>query len=317
MPRNPFGCSTPGQSAYDTARAEKKAQYDLVRKYQESYIDKLLSITFKYGNILYSANNEVRFQEPEWGKYWISYFRKKAELQGKSIFCTDMFWDLLDLPDSRDFDYMMANHEFYDYFDISQSAAHRRKESDTDRDIGEYHWNKVIYAVNKARSVNKVVHMNKVYGCNLKNGKWMGGDNNGIEDFWRSLFAGVAGVRFHRPPWGLGLSETAKNSMKAVRFIEEKIKFWEVEPHQELLSGLDQDEAYLNASPGEKYLIFFTDGGSVELDLESYTGNRYELTWFDIDNGVESGTTGQINGGSMVSINTPGDGHWVAIIDLS
>ena len=313
-PRNPFGFSTPGQLAYDTADASGKKRHDLVRKYQEGFIDKLLSVTFKYGNVLYSANNEVRFQDPAWGEYWINYIRRKAEAQDRTVICTDMFWDLIDLPGPSDFDYLMENSDFYDYFDISQSCLHKRQDSETERDIGEQHWAKITYAANNAGSVNRLLHMNKIYGCNLKNDLWMGGDNNAIEDFWRSLFAGVAGVRFHRPPWGLGLSEKAKHSMKAVRFIEKRIKFWEVEPHQELLSGLQQDEAYLAAKPGEKYLLFFTDGGSAGLNLESYEGTLYELTWFDIDAGMESGAQEQIGGGAIVDINAPGDGHWVAII---
>ncbi len=314
-PRNPFGWTTPGQSAYDTADAVKKAQYDLVRKYQEGFMNKLLSVTFKYGNVLYSANNEVRFQEPAWGEYWIKYIRKEAKAQDKSVICTDMFWDLIDLPGPCDFDYLMDHKDFYDYFDISQSSLHRKQPFDTERKIGEMNWIKVTYAVDKARSVGRLTHMNKIYGSDLIDDAWQGEDNNAIEDFWRSLFAGVAGARFHRPPYGLGLSDKAKNSMKAVRFIEEWIKFWEIDPHQELLTSRELDEAYLAARPGEKYLVFFTDGGSVGLNLESYSGSKYELKWFDIDIGEEFSTQEQITGGAIATLNAPGDGHWLGILN--
>jgi hypothetical protein len=312
-PKNPFGCSTPGQKAYDTASAEKKAQFDLVRKYQEDFMDKLLSITFRYGNVIYSANNEVRFQEPAWGKYWINYIRDKAEAQEKSVICTDMFWDLIDLPGPCDFDFLMEHSDFYDYFDISQSSLHRKKGDESEREIGELNWQKVSYAATKATSVDRLIHLNKIYGSDLKEDNWQGGDHNAIEDFWRSLIAGVAGARFHRPPWGLGLSEKAKNSMKAVRFIEREIKFWEVEAHQELLSDRNLDEAYLAADPGNKYLLFFTDGGSVDLNLEPYGGNSFRLRWYDIDAGKETEGSEQVMGGSTIHLTAPGEGHWAAI----
>lgn len=61
---NPFGQTAPGQTAYRNASPREQAQLDLVRGYQERFIDKLLSVTFTYGHVLYSVNNEVRYQEP-------------------------------------------------------------------------------------------------------------------------------------------------------------------------------------------------------------------------------------------------------------
>jgi hypothetical protein len=264
--------------------------------------------------VLYSANNEVRFQEPAWGEYWIRYIRQAAEKHGKRVLCTDMFWDLIDLPGPCDFDYLMAHYDFYDYFDISQSSLHRKQPSDTEREIGEKHWIKVSYAVEEAGSVGRLTHMNKIYGSDLIEDRWQGEDNNAIEDFWRSMLAGAAGVRFHRPPYGLGLSEKAKNSMKAVRFIEDEIKFWEVEPNQELISDRDLDEAYLAADPGDKYILFFTDGGSVDLDLKAFKGRIYNVRWFDIDSGTATNGVEKITGGSLISLHAPDQGHWVAVI---
>ena len=63
---NPFGWGTPGQTSYDNADAKRKGQYDLVRSYQEKFMDKLLSITFGYDNVRYSWNkvhyhNQIAF----------------------------------------------------------------------------------------------------------------------------------------------------------------------------------------------------------------------------------------------------------------
>lgn len=60
----------------------------------------------------------------------------------------------------------------------------------------------------------------------------------------------------------------------AVRKAETMIEFWDVEPHMELLGKREKDEAYLAAQPGEQYLLYFTDGGSVDLDLSDASGSR-------------------------------------------
>ena len=76
--------------------------------------------------------------------------------------------------------------------------------------------------------------MTKIYGNDLAlNGKpWSrfkpGDTDNGIEEWWRNLLAGVAGVRFHRPTAGIGLYAEAKNCIAATRKVETRVKFWDV-----------------------------------------------------------------------------------------
>jgi hypothetical protein len=132
---------------------------------------------------------------------------------------------------------------------------------------------------------------------------------------WRNLIAGVAGVRFHRPPAGIGLGPEAKHCLAAIRKVESKVKFWDVEPRMEQLTNREDDEAYLAAEPGNLYILYFTadGGGSVGLKLDSYPNTQFELNWVSIDSG-EWGSTATINGGSTVTINRPGPGHWAAAI---
>lgn len=309
---NPFGQSTPNQTAYKNAGPKGKAQFDLVRRFQEKFMDKFLSVTFAYDNVLYSANNEVRHQEPGWGQYWIDHIRRAAAQKGKTVLCTDMFWDLLDLPGPSDFDYLMANPDIYDYFDISQTSAHRTSKALQPRGAGHAHWKKVSHAAKHAKAVNRLLHVNKIYGS-PQAGLWMGTAEGAIGEFWRSLIAGVAGVRFHRPESGIGLSEKSKDCMRAVRLLEDKIKFWEVESRQDLLTDCALDEAYLAAKPGERYILFFTDGGSIGLKLDAYAEAGFDLTWIHIDSGALGPSLG-LTGGRTVSIVAPTPGHWVAAI---
>lgn len=311
--QNPFGQTTPGQRYYRNADPELQAKLDMLRSYQEQFMLRLLEVTLPYGNVLYSANNEVRHQEPVWGEYWLEFIRKEAKRQGVAVVCTDMFWDILDIPDSPGFDHLLANTDTYDYFDVSQTSAHRGHQDLSVAEAGEVHWNKIRYAVGEGRKVNRILHMDKIYGSKDKVNGWMGSAENAVEEFWRSLIAGVAGVRFHRPDGGIGLSERARNSLRAVRLVEEKVKFWEVEARQDLLTDREPNEAYLAADPGQKYILFVPDGGKVGLQLDEHSATCFDITWVNVATG-EVDSQEHLHGGEVFDIEAPGNGPWVAIL---
>jgi hypothetical protein len=80
----------------------------------------------------------------------------------------------------------------------------------------------------------------------------------------------------------------------------------------DLLSDRETDEAYLAARPGEKYLLYFTDGGSVTLDLTDHS-RTFDLRWINVSTG-DWGQTTTLKGGSKVNISAPGKSGWVATI---
>ena len=100
--------------------------------------------------------------------------------------------------------------------------------------------------------------------------------------------AGCAAVRHHRDGGGIGLQPPAKACIRAARHAASLVPFWEITPHQELLKDRENDEAYLAARPGEQYVLYFTDGGSVGLDLTRHTG-RFRITWINIAAGRTGG----------------------------
>ena len=104
--------------------------------------------------------------------------------------------------------------------------------------------------------------------------------------------------------------------------MESQIKFWEIEPHMELLSDREPNEAYLAAKPAERYAVYFTNGGSVKLDLSRAPGT-YNITWISVSMGIttQSSATGgyrlmkkTIKGGGVVTMSAPYKGGWVAAI---
>jgi hypothetical protein len=133
-----------------------------------------------------------------------------------------------------------------------------------------------------------------------------------VERFWRNLIAGTASCRFHRPPAGIGLNDTAKACIQAARKAESRIELWDVKSRMDLLGDRQEDEAYLAARPGEKYLLYFTDGGSVDLDLSKYD-YRFSLQWISIATGQWAGKA-NIAGGKKVTIKAPGKMGWAAVV---
>lgn len=140
--------------------------------------------------------------------------------------------------------------------------------------------------------------------------------------FWRNIIGESASSRFHRPDAGNGLNDYAKASIQAARLLEKRIRFWEVTPKMGLLANRDDNEAYLAAKPGEKYAVYFTDGGEVGLDLSNAAGT-YEITWISVSMGitVETGQTlgrrkqeKTIEGGNVVTLTAPYKGGWVAAV---
>jgi len=157
----------------------------------------------------------------------------------------------------------------------------------------------------KPRPLNTV----KTYGAD---GGRHGNTRDGIERWWRHVIGGAATARFHRPPSGHGLSELSIASVKAARKLEAIMKPWEINAANNLLTDRGNDEAYLACKPGKAYALYFTDGGEVGLDLRK-AGGRYLLKWIDLSTGKWKDEQ-SIIGRQIVTIETPGKGHWLAVI---
>ncbi len=284
--RQPFFFTTPHQR-----------NNRVVLKYQQRFVDKMLSYALKYNHVLYCMDNETSGQEA-WGAYWAEYIRKRASEIGRGVCLTEMWddWDLKSAQHRLTFDHP----ERYEFIDVSQNN-HKK---------GQEHWDNFQwvrhYIAKRPRPINTV----KTYGAD---GNTFGHTNqDGIERFWRHLIGGAASARFHRPPSGLGLSAPAIATLKAARKLESRIKLWDVDPANHLLTDRRPNEAYLAAKPGHAYALYFPDGGSVGLKLDQAPGD-YTLQWIDISRGdwAEKST---LKGGQTVRIDAPGKGNWVCAL---
>lgn len=274
----------------------------LVRQYQEAFVDKVLSISLEFPNVLYCMNNEIG-EPPEWGRYWARYIRARAAEEGKSV-------SLADMRRNHDFSSdeqvrLLHDREHYDFFEISQNNATN----------DQRHYDQILSV--RERVTGQPVPLNnvKIYGGEI--GRWTTSVEEGTRRFWRSIFGGCASARFHRPGpshhfFGIGLSELAQTHIRSMRMVTNAFDLFSTEPRNDLLSDRAENEAYCLAKPGVQYALYFPDGGAVTLDLSAAPGT-IQVRWLDISRSAwrEPET---VAGGGRLKIETPGMGQWAVLV---
>ena len=279
---------------------EHKSGYDAIRTHQERFVTKVLSYSLPYGNVLYCMNNETS-TSPEWGRYWMALIQTRAAEEGVEVYTTDMFDDGWKPETSEKLRQAFDDPGAYPFIDISQVNS---------RNFNEDHWRRLQWVLDEVDRHPRPVNNTKIYGSG--NSSWgSGAPEDGVERFWRNVLGGCASARFHRDGSGNGLQPIAQASLRAARKMESLVKMWDVEPHNELLDDRADDEAYLAARPGKAYALYFTDGGSVKLDLTGASG-PLKMAWINVGTG-QWGKRDTLPP-AAATIAAPGGGGWVAVL---
>ncbi len=275
----------------------KQRNNRVVLEYQEAFVNKLLDHSLNYDHVLYCIDNETQAQ-PAWGRYWARLIKRRAAEAGKTVMVTEM-WDDWNLKAERH-RHTFDHPELYDFVDVSQN----------NQNSGQGHWDNFLFVRKYLSKKPRPMNTTKTYGAD--GNKFGHTDQDAIERFWRHLLAGAASIRFHRPDSGLGLSDKAVACLQAARTLESLIPLWSVEPANDLLRDREKNEAYLAADPGRAYVLYFTAGGEVTLDLSDAPG-KFQLRWINIDTG-QKGKTQELSGGGNVSVSAPSKANHVAAI---
>ena len=277
----------------------KERNQEIVLKYQEKFVDKLLSETLQYGHILYCMDNETAVTAA-WGEHWATYIQRKASEAGRVVETTEMWdpWDLSDEKHKATFDHP----ETYSFCDISQNNHQKRQR----------HWDnaqKIRAQLSPIRPINNI----KIYGAD--SGRF-GSTRDGLERFWRNVFGGFASARFHRPNSGVGLSEIAQAHLKSMRTITDEMDVFTCEPHNDLLSNRSDNGAYTIANPGKEYAVYFPKGGSVDLNLsagKSTDTKTVSIRWLNIRKS-EWKKQEEIPFSDSITLTAPTEAHWAVLI---
>jgi hypothetical protein len=272
-----------------------------VLSYQRSFVDKILSHTLRYDHVLYNMNNETK-ERPEWGEYWAAYIAERATDAGVRIELTDM-QDAHDVGDASVTRVM--DSDLYTFVDISQNNFQR----------GEVHWRRIEHIRNHLAPSPKPITNIKVYGADGAPPPvdYWGETRDGVERFWRNIVGGGSSTRFHRPPWGIGLNETARTHVRSLRMLTDALGVFTCRPRNDLLRDRRENEAYCLAEAGRRYTVYFPDGGSVELDVSDAVA-PLTLRWLDVERGAWDEPRPVEPGIDALRLETPRRGHWVALV---
>ncbi len=271
-------------------------------EFQQKYIDKVLSYSLQFGNILYCIDNETSVTS-EWGKFWSIYIKKVAIENDKKIYTTEMWdpWDLSHVAHRETIDHP----EIYDFVDISQN----------NHNTGDEHWNNGILTINQLIKNNMLRPLNnvKVYG---NDGGRHQSTQNGIDSFIRNVLFGAASSRFHRPPSGQGLNDTAQHVIKSMRMLVEKCDFFNGLPANHILENRDLDEAFCRAIEGKEYILYFPDGGKINMKLPDSIA-EISIEWLQIHEAKWTEKAILPTNNMKIQVETPDQGSWLAYLKIT
>ncbi|MBW1696411.1 MAG: hypothetical protein JRK26_06405 [Deltaproteobacteria bacterium] len=276
----------------------------VVLPYQERFVDKILSCTLNYDNVLYAMDNETS-ADPRWGEYWAEYIKKKALGAGREVYVTEM-WDPWDLKHEWHL-YTIDHPETYNFLDVSQNNWQE----------GQRHQDALAYVRERISDNPRPINNTKVYA--MRGGERWLNSRLAVSRFWGNVWGGCASTRFHRPTpagHGIGINHNARRAIKGIRELLAHFDIFHSTVQDRLLKDRAEDEAYCLGCEGRSWAVMFPDGGRVLLDVqEAPEGARFEVRWFDADY-LAWQEPYQIEAASMLPLGTPGNGRWVALINL-
>jgi len=274
----------------------------VVRKYQEAFVDRMLSASLAYPNVLYCMNNEIG-EPPAWGQYWAKFIRARAEKAGTKVCLTDMrrIGDFQSVEQVN----MLHDREHFDFFEISQNNHHNDQQ----------HYDHILHVRSLIVAHPIPINNVKVYGGTRRNNI-----ENGIARFWRNVFGGCASTRFHRPGpsdqyFGLGLSELAQTHIRSARKLTDALNVFVCTPRNDLLINRPPNQSYCLAKPGERYAVYLPNGGTAKLDTSDAKGSL-QVRWLDIARSTwqEART---IDAEATLDLEAPSEGPWAVLVAIN
>ncbi len=274
----------------------KQRNNTVVLPYQQRFVDEMLIHSLKRGNVLYCMDNETS-GEPAWGAYWARYIQARAQAAGVKVHTTEMWdaWDLSHPSHRATFDHP----ELYSFIDISQNNHQK----------GQAHWDNAQKQRARIADRPRPLNNTKIYGADT--GRY-GNDRDAMERFWRNVLGGLASARFHRPDSGLGLNEKAQANLRSMRMLTDRMNVFTCEPHNDLLSDREENEAYCLANPGTEYAVYFPHGGNVTLDTGAM-GKPMTVQWLDIMTSRWSQPK-QVEADETLTLECPSLDYWAVLV---
>ncbi|MBP9002292.1 MAG: hypothetical protein KBH78_01545 [Candidatus Hydrogenedentes bacterium] len=274
----------------------------VVLKYQQAFVRRMLSYTLKYDHVLYCVDNETSGAEA-WAQYWARFIHEQARAAGKTVYVTEMWdeWDITHATHRRTYDHP----ELYGYVDVSQNNHVK----------GWTHWERLLAARSYLAFHPRPMNNTKIYGAD--GNRFGDTTQDGIERFWRILLAGCASARFHRPDSGLGLNDVAVASLRAARKVESMIPFWKLAPPADQPLSRDRGLAWLSVAPGDGAVIFVPRQDpmpEIWLDAHLVSSKEPSVLWIDVEKATWGKPEPLERDAEKFRLGCPGSGNWIGVI---
>ena len=268
------------ENAWDYYGGSLSNNNEAALEYQHRFIDKLMSITSRYGHILYNIGNESGLGV-EWDNYWATYITNAATEYGRTIHVTSMKF----APDTS-VRQAMSNRDIYTFTDVSQNNQ------DALGPVGKKHWDNLVFWRKMIAMQDEgpmPINNEKVYGNGVGTNTAAGTEKEAVERFWRNVFGGAASTRFHRPAhrggdfyWGIGLSTRAEQTLRGVNMFLDEFDLFNAEPYEACENVGNSVDTYCLANMGKQYAIYFPGGrATVHLDPWVYAA-KVSVKWLNV-----------------------------------
>ncbi len=280
----------------------------IVLNLQKAFITKVMQTCLPYTNVLYNMVNERMDQSAplQFADYWIQFIKDRAAEQGKTIQTTDM---------SNGWTYT-AHQSLIGRTNLSSYEVSQMGNSG-----GQAHYDAVISTRNQLNGSKPMIaakyYVDYDYGTNL-------GPNEPVDKMFRTMFAGVAAGRLHRPTdktmsgiydtQGLGLGFTynsdqpGRRVLKAARMFSDAVDMFSMTPDNGILSGRLVNESYALRTANSQIGLYFTgkDNASVTVNISSLPSGNYQLKRLDVFTGTWQTVNQSIARPAISSLNVSG-----------
>ena len=279
----------------------------VVLAYQQKYVDKLLSITMKYDNVLFSMDNETSV-DPRWGAYWAGYIKEAYKAAGKTAYVTEMWnsWDLTHKWHLNTIDHP----ETYNFVEVSQNTWQE----------GQRQCDRLGYVRGRLIEKQMVRPINNIKIYTMRSGNRYLTPRLAVDRMFVHLWGGVAAARFHRPTspgHGIGLDQNAQRAISGIREVFGKFDIFTSEPDDRLLKDRAENEAYCLAREGRQWAVYFPASGAVILRASGAPEEAtFRIHWYDLDY-LAWRPAYEIKAlDNYVPLGCPEQGRWVAIVEV-
>ncbi len=264
---------------------------------QDALVKRLLDETAKhFGNVIYEIGNEINMDSvtskaARWQQHWINFFRAYERDHGEALLLSnDTRRELLETGMGG---FQVVNH--HGFVDVRIKGA-----STT---IMPFKLCRAITADFKAFDL-PILNSRPCSDPDRKNYGDVVGEEEGRSLYWSYFFSGghIIGFRTTKESWKDGLK--AERIIEALRRFIDATRFWEMEPHPELVGG----EALCLASLGQEYGLYLPVGGEISLDLSQATA-LLKGRWYNPRTG-EWAQRQETPGGRKCTLVAPGAGDW-------